>query len=209
MKSTVEQSKTYRSAFIAIVIAAILTYFILRLFGPLVTQYSFYNSWISIKSPPSGAARIIGVTGGREIQEVLIEAHNGQIFSASVCGDASQTCDPPAWKSISKAPTDFIPITRATDCETLGEFPLKPTGHLVECIYYTFMITTDDIKNESYVALLTDGSLKYFAMDNWSSLIRVIREFILITPLLYFTILFLVFRLVSYVAKQIQARSVR
>jgi len=201
VKSIVEQGKKHRLVLIAGIIAAILTYFM----APTLAQYGLFNHWHSIKSPPSGAAKILGVTGGTETQEVWINTHNGQIFSSSICRD-DQKCDLPQWKLISKAPNGYFATKRGTDCKKLGDLTLNPSGQFVECVYYAFNITTDGIKNESYFVLMRDGSLKYLAMNNLTSSMIVSAEFILITHLLYFVMLLFIFRLTRYIAKQIQIK---
>ena len=184
-------------------IAAILTYFTIQVLDPILAQSGLFNSWASIESPPSGIERIIGVTGGGWSMkyEVWIEAHNGQIFSASVCGD--QKCDPPEWKLTPKAPNGYIPDSRGADCKDLGDFPLNPSDQIVECVYV--IDASIDLVPQIYLVQIADGSLRYFEMD--INVLIVEGKIILTNLLIYFVMLLLVFRLTNYVVKQIQIKN--
>jgi hypothetical protein len=205
MKPTVERGKKYRFVLIAGAIAAILTYFFMQVLGPILAQYGLLNSWASIKSPPPGVARVLGITGGGMSMkyEVWIETQDGQMFSAPVCSD-DQKCDPPQWKLRSKATmprSDFFSDTRGTDCKDLGEFPLNPSGQIIECVYV--VDTNIDLVPQVYFALMADGSLKYFVLDLYHYF-RVQGKLILTSLLLYFVLVLFVFRLTNFVAKQVQ-----
>jgi hypothetical protein len=194
-------------ALIAAVLTAILTYFMMQVLSPLLAQYGLFNSWGSIKSPPSGATRILGITGGGLSMkyEVWIETRDRQMFSALVCSD-DQKCDPPQWKLSSKATLPngrFFTAAKAADCKNLGEFPLNPSGQIVECVYV--VDASIDLVPQVYFALMADGSLKYFVIDFYNYF-RVQGKSILISLLLYFVLFLFVFRLTSFVAKQIQIK---
>ncbi len=192
---------------IAGVSAAVLTYFIGQVLNPILAQYGLFNSWALIESPPSGIARIIGIDGGGWSMkyDVWIETHDQQIFSALVCIDHDQQCDPPRWKLTPKAPLStsyFIPATRESDCKKLGAFSLNPRGKIVECVFV--MDASIDLVPQIYFAHMADGSLKYFVFDIYNYL-GVLLKLILTNLLLYFVMLLFVFRLTNFVAKQIQS----
>ncbi len=64
MKPIVEPGKNFRLILIAGVVTAILTYLLMRVLSPILAQYGLFNSWALLESPPSGAAAILGITGG-------------------------------------------------------------------------------------------------------------------------------------------------
>lgn len=199
MQSIVARVKKYRLVLIAGVIAAVFTYFAIPETVSLLSQYGIFNSWSTIKSPPSGAARILGVTNAafKQYDDVFIETHDGQIFSASVCTGSSQPCgDSSQWKSVSTTPAYYGQYTSGTDCKKLGDYPLNSSGQIIECRYYVFW--ENDLSTAIYYVLMADGSLKYFAAD-WVMQIGILFKFILITILFYFVMLLLVFRLTRYV----------
>lgn len=210
MKSVGEQGKKYRltliTGLIAGVIAAVLTYFMMPGIVSLLSQSGIFNTWSTIKSPPSGVAKILGVTDGayKQFDDVWIETHDGQIFSTAVCTGYSQPCtDHPEWRSTSKTPVYFDKYTSGTDCKKLGDYPLNPSGQIVECRHYLFVENV--LSTIMYYALMADGSLNYFVMD-FRMQIAVLFKFILATVLIYFMMLIFVFRLTNYLAKQIQIR---
>lgn len=205
MKSIGEQGKKYRltliTGLIAGVIAAVLTYFMMPGIVSLLSQAGIFNTWSTIKSPPSGVAKILGATDGayKQYDDVVIETRNGQIFSASVCTGYSQPCgDSPQWKSVSTAPAYYDQYRSGTDCKKLGDYPINPGGQIVECRYYVFW--ENDLSTAIYYVLMTDGSLKYFATD-LTVQIRLLFKFIFMAALLFFVMLLLNFRVTRYVAE--------
>ncbi len=189
--------KKYWLVSIAGVAAAILTYWLTQVLDSLLAQADLFNAWASIKSPPSGAARILGASDGafQQYDEVWIETHDGQTLSASVCTGYSQPCgDLPQWKSISQTPVYSLDYTQGANCKKLGEFPLNPSGPIVECRYYVFW--ENDMETIIYYALMADGSLKYFVMDFAAQLTAQLK-FLLANVLLYLVMFFLVFRVTN------------
>jgi hypothetical protein len=194
----------YRLALIAGVTAAVITYFVMPGLVSLLSQSGIFNAWSSIKSPPSGIARILGVTDAtfKPSDDVWIETQDGQIFSASVCTGYSQPCgDPPQWQSTSTTPEYYSHYTSGTDCKKLGDYPLNPSGHIVECRHYLFV--ENDLSTEIYYALMADGSLQYFVADFMVQIILLFK-FALMLLLVYITVFLSSFRLTNYLAKQIQ-----
>jgi len=203
IKSVVQKGKKYQLALIAGVTAAVLTYFMTPGFVTLLSQSGIFNAWSSIKSPPSGIARILGVTDAafKPSDDVWIETQDGQVFSASVCTGYSQPCgDPPQWQSSSITPEYFSHYTSGTDCKKLGAYPLNPSGQIVECRYYIFW--ENDLSTEIYYALMADGSLQYFVAD-FVVQIALLFKFALTLLLVYITVFLSSFRLTKYLARLI------
>ena len=200
-QSIAERVKKHKLVLIAGVFAAVFTYFAIPETVSLLSQYGIFNSWSTIKSPPSGTARILGVTDAafKEYDDVVIESQDGQIFSASVCTGYSQPCgDSPQWKPVSTTPEYYVQYTSGTDCKKLGNYPINPSGQIVECRYYVFW--ENDLSTVIYYVLMTGGSLKYFVTD-WVVQFSLLFKFFLITVLIYFVMLLLIFRATRYVAE--------
>jgi hypothetical protein len=126
------------------------------------------RDWMSLSSPPSGAAVIVGV---RDV-EVWVETNDGALFTTSIYPTCEPSPDCQQWMPVEKLPFDpanlepndrFTP-TRGSECGGLqpGNPAPNPDGNLLECVFV--LRPAGETFEYFYFALMSDGTIMY--LDN-------------------------------------------
>lgn len=125
------------------------------------------DDWVSVGSPPTGAASIVWV----QDSTIWVRSHDGALFTTTVTGkcEAGPDCWP--WLPANEAPVDhagsFKP-KRSPECKGLepdNPAPNPPNGTVLECV---FVVQHAGETNEFiYFALMPDGNVMY--LDNTPS----------------------------------------
>ena len=191
------KSKKRIPYWLALIVGTLVTCVVMNIIT-ISFQLGVFNPWTSIKSPPSGAVKIIDAN----YREIWVETNNGQIFTTCIYGPESDNCA--EWKLIkdaSEIPEQQFPITRASDCKGLRD-GTNPNGQIVECVYANF--PGPEMGEETYFALMADSSLKYWG--NGASIIATQIFFGLSTIVLPFfvAVLISVVYLIMYIVRRIK-----
>ncbi len=121
-------------------------------------EFGAFVFWGSLKSPPSGAIKIIDA----DRNNIWVEANNGQLFTANVNCFENKECR--KWNGVSSIsdikPFHEVPARRGANCESIrrGPFPNDPWGKVVECILAPY--PGPELGTETYYALMSDGTIK-------------------------------------------------
>ncbi len=142
---------------VALILGTLGTFFGMNAYTTAL-QNGAFNEWSTIKSPPSGAIKIIGA----DYREIWVETKDGQIFQTCLFGAESDNCL--EWKSV-EDPLEFRSwpfMITGKDCNSLQDNPPRsnPRGQYIECVYAYF--PGPEMGEEAYYALMTDGSIKYW-----------------------------------------------
>ena len=132
-----------------------------------------FTPWKSLKNPPAEVAKIIATNWEWPAFDwrIWVETRDGQIFTTVISYDDDEL-SPDEWKAVKdvpEIPADQSPwrtTTEGTDCGNLhGDiFPFNPNGQIIECIYGNFPLNESGFT--AYLALMTDGTLKYWHLSD-------------------------------------------
>jgi hypothetical protein len=133
----------------------------------LISQSGGFTTWKLLPKPPSGAVRIVDADGSN----VWIEANDGNIYTLTLYCSEGGNCR--QWQKVDDSakidPFQCRPVKRGSNCATLGGSfsPNKPfTGEVTECIVADGCFPDPEYGSETYFALLSDGTVKYWQHGN-------------------------------------------
>ncbi len=154
----------------ALVVGILVPFIGVNLFTIVATS-GIFTSWETLKGPPTGVAQIVTIWWNA-LGKTWVKANDGtyyskQILSYSASGtDARSIRDRQvrfsAWEPVRDiSPIPEEEILRGRNCPSLktGIFPFDPAGGVRECFYF---YRDGDGGGDLYVALMADGSLKYW-----------------------------------------------
>jgi hypothetical protein len=133
----------------------------------LVFQFGGFTTWKSLSKPPSGASHIVDADG----LNIWLEANDGNLYTLTLYCRGDQDCE--QWIMIDD-PTEInslqcYPIKRSDDCKSLDGYfsPNNPPSSKVnECVVANSCSMDPEYGSETWFALISDGSVKYWEHGN-------------------------------------------
>jgi hypothetical protein len=129
-----------------------------------MSEIGGFETWRNLQSPPSPSTHIINADGN----VVWVETKDKEIFELTV-NCYRENCF--QWIKTDEDIPSYIEgagiiIYRGTDCKSLNSeiFPLSPYGEMIECVKVANFGA--GYGSVTYFALMTDGTLKYWANGN-------------------------------------------
>jgi hypothetical protein len=136
-------------------------------FLTLMFQFGGFTTWKSLSKPTSGATHIRDADG----DNVWVEAGDGNLYTLTLYCVDNENCK--QWKIVDGSteinPLQCRPIKRASECTSLKSsfFPNNPlTGEVNECVVANGCFPDPEYGSETWFALMSDGSVKYWQHGN-------------------------------------------
>jgi len=171
----------------------------------LSAQSGLFTTWETLPGLPSGATHIIDADG----DNVWVEDGEGNLFTLALrCGEDSHC---PEWQRVNDLaeiqPVQCHPTKRGANCTSLkgSSSPSPLSGEVSECIVANGCFPDPEYGYETYFALLSDGTVKYW--QHGSGILGFVFNFVLssvILPFIVAVIISIIF-LVRHVAKRNKA----
>jgi hypothetical protein len=168
-------------------------------------QSDFFESWNSLPNLPSGAAHIVDA----DADNIWVADGNGNLYTLTLRCAKNDNC--PEWQRVEDAtaiqPFECHPIKRAADCTSLvGSYsPSALSGEVNECIVVEGCSFEPSYGYETYFALMSDGTVKYW--EHGSGTLVLASNFVLssvVLPLIVAFIISIVYW-VRHAAKTVKA----
>ena len=171
----------------------------------LSAQLGLFTTWETLPGLPSGATHILDADG----DNVWVEDGNGNLFTLALrCGEDSNC---PEWQSVDDVaevqPIQCHPTQRGANCTSLkgSSSPSPLFGEVSECIVADGCFPDPAYGYETYFALLSDGTVKYW--QHGSGTLGFVFNFVLSSVILPFivAVIISIILLVKHVAKRNKA----
>jgi hypothetical protein len=128
-----------------------------------VATFAPYPDWISLGSPPNGAAKIVSARDST----IWVESSLRELFVMTLDFDFETNQIYWDWKPATSKPEDNganWPLRRGADCTSISPVTwnqlTNPNGEMQECVYAPSPGV--DRVAEFYFALMSDGTIQFF-----------------------------------------------